>query len=344
MGRPVLYQSQGSEKMNHKEGFSFIIPVYNARTDIENTLKKLYSSIERARLSSFEVIVVDDGSTDSTSEVIASLNHPHLRILRQENSGRLLARRSGLEASIHESLFFLDSRVELSESAIDNLLSSREKNKKGLGVIIPKIIFAKTNLVGLFWDSIAQIVWSEYYKSDCDVILTDANFDDYPKGTTFLYAKKSLMLEAYANLTAAQLENKDTNDDTLIIRFLAKKTLILLNKSAIAMYTPRFHFFDFLRHAHHRGKVAGEGFFAPGTKGRKLFYLTGVLLVAMLSLSLLFPFTLLALFLIFAMFEVFVFKNVTIRHFLSLNIYALPFLSSYIMGVIWATSNRMWKI
>ena len=326
--------------MIRNEGFSFIIPVYNARNDLKNTLDKLYASINRAMLFTFEVIVVDDGSTDESSDLIHCLNYPNLKIIRQENSGRLLARRGGLEASIYESLFFLDSRVELNGSTIDNLLKSRENHEKELGMIIPKIIFAKTNLLGMFWDSITQIVWYKYYKSNSDVILTEANFDDYPKGTTFLYTKKSLMVEAYGNLTQVQLENKNTNDDTLIIRFLAKKYSILLNKSSYAVYSPRTHFFDFLKHAHHRGKVAGDGFFAPGTRGRKLFYLIGMFLVAILTLSTFFPVLLYVLLCSLAVFEVYVVSRVTIRHFLSLNIFALPFLVVYILGVLGAFRTK----
>lgn len=320
--------------MNRDEGFSFIIPAYNARRDILHTLKKLYEAIEKAKLSTFEVIVVDDGSTDGTNSVIAELDYPGLKIVRQSNSGRLIARYSGMEASIHEHLIFLDSRVELDEASLDNLFLSCEKHGRDFGMIIPKIIFASTNLVGLFWDSIAQMVWSKYYKNDNDVILTDDNFDDYPKGTTFLYTKKSLMLEAYANLSQAQLDDKDTNDDTLIIRFLAKRTLILLNKSSFALYYPRTRFIDFLEHARHRGKVAAGGFFAPGTKGRKLYNLTILSLLSILTISVAFPATLIVFIFCVAVFEILVISRVTIRHFFSLNLYAVPFLMFYLLGVL----------
>ena len=60
------------------EGFSFIIPAYNSRANIANTLARLSSSIDKAGLSNVEIIVVDDGSSDGTSDLIDILNYPNL--------------------------------------------------------------------------------------------------------------------------------------------------------------------------------------------------------------------------------------------------------------------------
>ena len=323
--------------MIRNEGFSFIIPAYNSRANIANTLKKLNSSIIKAKLSNFEIIVVDDGSSDGTSDLVMTLNYPNLQILKLENSGRLVARLNGLHASSHDNIFFIDSRVELDEFAIVNILNSRITFPEECGMVIPKIVFAKSNLVGLFWDAIARIVWFRYYKNENNVILTEKNFDDYPKGSGFLYAKKKYILEAYGNLTSIQLESKDTNDDTLIIRYLASRTVILLCKSSHAFYLPRTDFREFLLHARHRGKVAGDGFFARGTKGRKLFYMTVSLISLILILSGFYPNLLLALLGGFLIFEVVVLSLVRPRHFLSLNVYAVPFLFVYALGVIAST-------
>lgn len=320
--------------MNGNEGFSFIIPVFNSKANIANTLAKLYSAILKANLSNYEIIVVDDGSIDGTSDFIESLNQPNLEVLKQKNSGRLLARYSGIQASNNENIFFLDSRVELEEFALVNLLNSRATHNEEYGMIIPKIIFAKTKLIGIFWDSIARIVWFKYYKNDNEIILTDANFDHFPKGTTFLYTKKSLILEAYSTLTPTQMHSKDTNDDTLIIRFLVKKTLVLLCKSSQAVYFPRIQFIEFIRHAYHRGKVAGEGFFAHGSRGRKLFYLLTLFFSLVLGISIVIPMASLLFPLLLIFFEMIVLSRVSFRHFLSLNIYALPFLLVYLSGML----------
>ena len=83
---------------------STIIPVYNgARTvsrAIESVLSQTYDNTE--------LLVIDDGSTDDTASVI-SARFPHVRCLRQANSGPAVARNRGVEAAIGEYIAFLDA-------------------------------------------------------------------------------------------------------------------------------------------------------------------------------------------------------------------------------------------
>ena len=67
--------------------YSIVIPAYNAESIISETIKSAWT------LNPFEVIVVDDGSTDSTGDVAASLD---CRVIRTENQGAARARRVGL--------------------------------------------------------------------------------------------------------------------------------------------------------------------------------------------------------------------------------------------------------
>ena len=86
---------------------SIVIPVFNAARFIRDAVESCLSGVCP---SDVEVIVVDDGSTDATPEVLASYRgHPAVRVLRQDNAGPAAARNRGIHAS--EALFvaFLDS-------------------------------------------------------------------------------------------------------------------------------------------------------------------------------------------------------------------------------------------
>lgn len=85
--------------------FSVIIPTYNRQRLFEIALKSVLNQTYR----DFEVIVVDDGSTDQTSEVIRNLVDTRIKYLYQENQGVSHARNRGLEISNGKFMAFLDS-------------------------------------------------------------------------------------------------------------------------------------------------------------------------------------------------------------------------------------------
>ena len=74
---------------------SFLIPVYNAERFLEETL----DSVLAQTFSDFEVIAIDDGSTDASSEILATYaaNDPRIRLVRQANGGVTKALNRGLQ-------------------------------------------------------------------------------------------------------------------------------------------------------------------------------------------------------------------------------------------------------
>jgi glycosyltransferase involved in cell wall biosynthesis len=94
--------------MAHKEKsnpplVSVIIPVYNCETYLAQTINSVLSQTHRAD----ELIVVDDGSTDRSREIV--LNYPEIKYIYQENSGAAEARNRGIKESHGNYLAFLDS-------------------------------------------------------------------------------------------------------------------------------------------------------------------------------------------------------------------------------------------
>jgi hypothetical protein len=95
---------------------SVIIPCYNA----EKTLRVCLDSVFAQSHRPFEVIVVDDASTDSSARIAGEF--PCTLIEQPANGGVSAARNTGVAASRGEVLFFLDSDVALAASAVDSAL------------------------------------------------------------------------------------------------------------------------------------------------------------------------------------------------------------------------------
>lgn len=85
--------------------FSVIIPTYNRAHCILQTIE----SVLNQNYTDLEIVVVDDGSTDNTAEVIASIADNRIRYFKKENGERGAARNFGAKQAAGEYLFFLDS-------------------------------------------------------------------------------------------------------------------------------------------------------------------------------------------------------------------------------------------
>lgn len=99
--------------------FSIIVPVYN----VEKYLRDCLVSIEKQTFRDFEIIIIDDGSIDSSGRIaddFASENQ-NARVLHGENQGLLMARRKGLKYCRGEYIVFLDADDSLREDALEKL-------------------------------------------------------------------------------------------------------------------------------------------------------------------------------------------------------------------------------
>ena len=96
---------------------SIIIPVYNTESYVEETIK----SIQNQTLHEIEIIVVDDGSTDKSLEIINKLALADNRIFvfTQNNAGQSVARNSGTSHATGEFLYYMDSDDILDNEALE---------------------------------------------------------------------------------------------------------------------------------------------------------------------------------------------------------------------------------
>ena len=100
-----------------KPFFSIIIPVYN----VECFLEECVDSVLQQNMDNYEIILVDDGSTDSSGELCEKIKcsaNAHIVVEHKKNGGQLSARLKGLEYSKGEYIVFLDSDDLLKSNAL----------------------------------------------------------------------------------------------------------------------------------------------------------------------------------------------------------------------------------
>lgn len=108
---------------------SVIIPVLNRQDEIEECIRSVYAQ----SYQKWELLIIDNGSTDQTLEICQALaaQEPRIRLLCSER-GVSPARNAGIEAAQGKYLFFLDSDDVIHPSLLETLLTAMEEQNAGL--------------------------------------------------------------------------------------------------------------------------------------------------------------------------------------------------------------------
>lgn len=133
------------------EGLTVIVPTYNGSKWLPSTIGKIKKALDYAEIVKFEIIVVDDGSTDDTvgvvEEVKDSTSLP-IRIVSQDNGGRFLARQTGTDHAKYENLLFVDTRVYIGEESLAYVLRQRARTRLvTFGVVMFESILKATHML-----------------------------------------------------------------------------------------------------------------------------------------------------------------------------------------------------
>ncbi|MBT9050682.1 glycosyltransferase [Lactobacillus delbrueckii subsp. bulgaricus] len=160
---------------------SIIVPTYNVekyiRTCIESILAQTYRNIE--------VIIVNDGSTDQSLEVISDLicSHHNIKVINQKNQGLSVARNTGIDAATGKYIAFVDADDKIKPDFVSSLYQIADKT--GADIVrgsfrdfngnIPKgwvpDFNVPTNCGTIVLDqflssNISFVVWSSIYRLD----------------------------------------------------------------------------------------------------------------------------------------------------------------------------------
>lgn len=161
-----------------KKNISVVIPCYNS----ENSILKCLESVVRQSYPIFEVLIIDDGSTDNTCEVVSYFIHQNnlidkLFYFKQKNSGPSTARNFGISKSKGDYIAFLDSDDYWKEDKIEIQMSYIAKDqsvflcacafgkKRFTDKIIVKEITFKELLYKNYFSTPTVIVNSEVFKN-----------------------------------------------------------------------------------------------------------------------------------------------------------------------------------
>jgi glycosyltransferase involved in cell wall biosynthesis len=132
MKKPLASLKEEDSIVPAPASVSVIIPTYNRRDMFRETLE----SIARQTYPSdcFEVIIVDDGSTDGTSEIAAEVFPFALHYLWQSNQGDAEARNLGARQSQADFLVFLDDDILVEPGYLTHLIHAHDKRQKQIVV------------------------------------------------------------------------------------------------------------------------------------------------------------------------------------------------------------------
>lgn len=108
-----------NKKLN--KDLSIIVPAYNA----EKTIKECIDSvIKQITDIEYELIIINDGSKDKTSQLVLKYTDEHIVLIEQENRGFSGARNRGIDESTGRYIMFLDSDDMLADGSIDRMMKS----------------------------------------------------------------------------------------------------------------------------------------------------------------------------------------------------------------------------
>lgn len=128
--------------------FSVVIPLYNK----EHMIKRTINSVLAQTFTNFEIVIVDDGSTDGSISIIRdSFDDSRIKIVRQVNQGVSVARNTGVEVSRGEYIAFLDADDEWLPSYLDTINTAIQQHPKSKLIHIPALHRDIVNGFGAFF-------------------------------------------------------------------------------------------------------------------------------------------------------------------------------------------------
>jgi glycosyltransferase involved in cell wall biosynthesis len=106
-----------------KHKIAVVMPLYNKAIEVIRAI----DSVLKQTVSDFELIVVNDGSTDKGPEIVKSINDSRIRIIDQKNAGVSVARNRGICEAQSDLIAFLDADDEWKVSFLETILNLKEK-------------------------------------------------------------------------------------------------------------------------------------------------------------------------------------------------------------------------
>ncbi|MFE1798277.1 bifunctional polysaccharide deacetylase/glycosyltransferase family 2 protein [Streptomyces sp. NPDC059517] len=130
---------------------SVIVPAYNEKECIANTLRSLAQSTHP-----IEIIVVDDGSTDGTKEIAEALGMPNVRVVRQENAGKPAALNNGVRHASYDIVVMMDGDTVFEADTVRQLVQPFAD--PGVGAVAGNAKVGNRNTIIGAWQHIEYVM------------------------------------------------------------------------------------------------------------------------------------------------------------------------------------------
>jgi glycosyltransferase involved in cell wall biosynthesis len=119
-----------------KPFFSIVLPTYNRAKFLRVAIK----SVLDQGFADWELLIVDDGSTDDTKAVVHSIKDARIKYIYQENAERAAARNNGIDNAEGEYICFLDSDDEYLDNHLEALKNKITEKKFAKGIYVSGVI------------------------------------------------------------------------------------------------------------------------------------------------------------------------------------------------------------
>ena len=216
--------------MNKKPEISVIIPVYNE----EKHLVEMLDCLARQTYKDFEIIVIDDGSTDNTWNVLQEYGNCLVKAYHQENQGQSAARNFAMEKASGKYIAFLDADDLISDNYLEKLYAAAVSNGAQVALCAYKNYIDGTDDIELIripseWSVEFEPGYSHVFQySSCQKIIRRDLIDKY--GISF--SAGELMEDVPYSLQINSLANKVATVDEIMYfhRIHGKSTMAIVRE------------------------------------------------------------------------------------------------------------------
>lgn len=231
------------------EHLSLIIPVLNEKELIGGAIRSLLS--QQYPNGKLEIVVVDDGSTDGTLEVLQGFGDQIRLVSLEENRGRAFARLTGAEKATYQSIIFFDARLFVEKDFVEQM------SKGPFDVsMVGHVKMRYPSWFGNVMDMLRTYAYRSFYKNleaSAEFFeITNDNFNKTPKGTTCVFFRdKEDLIKACKDF---DVEDRSVSEDTRLFRnVLNRGKTLARNLKATCYYSQRQGFLKNFRHLFERG-------------------------------------------------------------------------------------------
>lgn len=153
----LLKESKIKQQDMDTNGCSVVVPTFNRLS----YLKKCVDSLLSLDFENFEIIIIDDGSTDETSEYLGSLGNNKIKVFyNSENLGKSRSRNRGISLAGYESIAFIDDDCVADKKWLGNLLRGFRRDQDGF--VVGQTFYVERGYQGYFPERMVQNIGAKW--------------------------------------------------------------------------------------------------------------------------------------------------------------------------------------